>query len=109
MSETSSPAGTRLELCAIDDVDPGSALKVEAGDLTLAVFNVDGTFYVTDDQCTHGPGSLSEGYLDDCVIECDFHQGQFDVRTGEPVLAPCTIPVKTYAVTVENDKVYVTV
>ena len=34
MSETSSPAGTRLELCAIDDVAPGSALKVEAGDLT---------------------------------------------------------------------------
>jgi hypothetical protein len=53
-------------------IDPdGGALKVEAQDLTLAVFNVDGEFYVTDDACTHGPGSLSEGYLEGDVIEYD--------------------------------------
>jgi hypothetical protein len=34
---------------------------VEVEDLVLAVFNIDGMFFVTDDQCTHGPGSLSEG------------------------------------------------
>ncbi len=82
---------------------------MEAGGLTLAVFNLDGTFYVTDDACTHGPGSLSEGEIFDDVIECNFHQGQFCIRTGEAVLAPCTEPVKTYPVTVLDGRVLIQV
>ena len=102
-----SESGTRIDLCASDEVAPGTALKVEAGDLSLAVFNVDGAFFVTDDQCTHGPGSLSEGYLDGHVIECDFHNGAFDVRTGEVVAPPCMIPLKTYKAIVENGRVLI--
>ena len=77
--------GKRIELCSTGEVAPGNALKVEVEDLALAVFNVGGEFFVTDDLCTHGPGSLSEGYLEDDVIECNFHNGQFNVRTGEVV------------------------
>ena len=109
MSEQLGSAATRLDLCATDEVAPGTALKVEAGDLTLAVYNIDGEFFVTDDACTHGPGSLSEGEIIDDVIECNFHQGQFCIRTGEPVLAPCTEPVKTYRATVEDGRVFIEV
>jgi nitrite reductase/ring-hydroxylating ferredoxin subunit len=97
----------RIKLCATDEVRPGEALRVEANDLILAVFNVDGRFYVTDDACTHGPGSLSEGYLDQDVIECNFHQGCFNVRTGEVVSPPCIVPVKTYSPIVEDGIVYI--
>ena len=55
----------RIDLCSAADVAPGNALKVETGDLVLVVFNVDGEYYVMDDLCTHGPGSLSEGYIED--------------------------------------------
>ena len=99
----------RIELCSTDDVAPGAALKVETEGLTLAVFNVDGEFFVTDDLCTHGPGSLSEGYIEDDVVECNFHNGQFNIRTGEVVLPPCMIPMKTYPATVENGKVVIEV
>ncbi|MFZ0423834.1 MAG: non-heme iron oxygenase ferredoxin subunit [Xanthobacteraceae bacterium] len=99
----------RLELCSTADVAPGAALKVEIGDLALAVFNVGGEFYVTDDACTHGPGSLSEGYIEDDVVECNFHNGQFNIRSGEVVSPPCMVPVKTYAVTVIDDKVTIEV
>ena len=95
----------RIDLCSTADVAPGNALKVEAGDLTLAVYNVDGEFFVTDDACTHGPGSLSEGYIDGDVVECNFHNGQFNIKTGEVVAPPCMIPVKTYPVVVENGRV----
>ena len=98
-------AAQRIDLCSKDDVAPGTVLKVESGELTLAVYNVEGEFFVTDDLCTHGPGSLSEGYLDGHVIECDFHNGAFDIRTGEVVAPPCMIPLKTYTVVVENGRV----
>ena len=75
--------------------------------MALAVFNVDGELFVTDDACTHGPGALSEGYLDGDVIECNFHGGQLNVRTGEVISPTCMVPVKTYAVTVERGMVII--
>jgi nitrite reductase/ring-hydroxylating ferredoxin subunit len=97
----------KVELCSADEVAVGTALKVETNGLTLAVFNVDGEYYVTDDLCTHGPGSLSEGYIECDVVECNFHNGQFNIRTGEVVSPPCMIPIKTYPTKVENGKVVI--
>jgi nitrite reductase/ring-hydroxylating ferredoxin subunit len=99
----------RLELCAIDDVPEGTALKIESDGLVLAVFNVEGTFYVMDDNCTHGPGSLSEGYIEGDVVECNFHNGQFNIRTGEVVSPPCMIPQRVYPVTIKDGKVVIEV
>jgi nitrite reductase/ring-hydroxylating ferredoxin subunit len=98
---------TRIDLCGAADVAPGSALRVETAGLTLAVFNLDGAFYVTDDQCTHGPGLLSEGFIDGDVVECNFHNGQFNIRTGEVVAPPCMIAIKTYRTVVENGRVLI--
>jgi nitrite reductase/ring-hydroxylating ferredoxin subunit len=97
----------RIELCSTSDVDIGTALKVETHGLVLAVFNVNEAYYVTDDTCTHGPGSLSEGYITDDVVECDFHNGAFNIRTGEVVAPPCMIPLKTYRTIVEDGKVFI--
>src|SRR2546429_602857 len=107
---TPPPSGaTHLELCSTADVAVGSVIKVEIQGLELAVFNVGGEFYVTDDHCTHGPGSLSEGYVEGDIVECNFHQGQFNIRTGEVVLPPCTDPVKTYRTFVSEGKVVIEV
>jgi nitrite reductase/ring-hydroxylating ferredoxin subunit len=102
-------ASSRIELCKTEEVGVGEVRKVEAAGLTLAVYNVDGAFYVTDDHCTHGPGSMSEGFLDGDVIECNFHQGQFNCRTGEVVGPPCTVSLKTYKTLVENGLLYIEV
>jgi len=101
--------GNRVDLCATEDVEEGSVIRVEAGDLTLAVYRVEGDFYVTDDHCTHGPGSLSEGYLEGYEIECNFHQGSFDIRTGGVTKPPCMVPIKTYTVVVADGRVMIEV
>jgi len=100
---------TWIRLCRADAIAPGTALKVEHGDLVLAVYNVDGEFFVTDDACTHGPGSLSEGELYGDIIECNFHGGQFNVRTGEVAAPPCMAPLKTYKVSVADGDVCIEV
>jgi nitrite reductase/ring-hydroxylating ferredoxin subunit len=98
---------TRIRLCRIDEVAIGEALKVDAGGLAVAVFNLDGAFYATDDACTHGPGSLSEGFVDGDLVECNFHQGVFNIRTGAVVQPPCVVPVKSYLTEVEEGFVYI--
>src|SRR5262249_1517706 len=98
---------TKIELCNASDVDVGAVLKVEKDDLTLAVFNLDGEFFVTDDHCTHGPGSLSEGFVEGDVVECNFHGGQFNIRTGAVVAPPGMVPIKTHPPVVEGGKVLI--
>jgi nitrite reductase/ring-hydroxylating ferredoxin subunit len=98
-SPSMSPTPIRIRLCAAVEIVPGGTLKVEHGDLAFAVYNVDGEFF--------GPGSLSEGDLYGDVIECNFHGGQFNVRTGEVVGPPCIVPVKTYKAIVEDGNVLI--
>ena len=100
---------TKLELCSVDEVAEGEAIRVEKDGLELAVFNLNGQYYVTDDLCTHGPGLLHEGYIDGDIVECNFHNGQFNIRTGEVVLPPCMIPQRVYPVMIEDGKVVIDV
>jgi nitrite reductase/ring-hydroxylating ferredoxin subunit len=98
-----SEEGRRVSLCRQTDVEAGKAIRIENGQLVLAVFNLDGEYFVTDDACTHGPGSLSEGCIDGDIVECDFHNGAFNIRTGDVAAAPCMVPVKTYRTVVDED------
>ena len=95
-----------IQLCKTSDVAPGSVIRVEHGELGLAVYNIDGVFYATDDRCTHGLSALSEGSLLGDEIECAMHFGTFDVKTGQPTGAPCSIALRTYKVDVRGDDVF---
>jgi ethylbenzene dioxygenase ferredoxin subunit len=87
-----------VTLCDADDVTPDMPLRVVVADAAYAVFNLDGQFYATQDQCTHGPGSLAEGFLVGAEIECQFHQGRFDIRSGRATAAPCTQALRIWTV-----------
>ena len=92
----------RIALCRPAEVEAGHAIRIEKGALTVAVYNLDGEYFVTDDACTHGPGSLSEGVIEGDVVECDFHNGAFNIRTGAVVTPPCMIPIKTYRTVIDE-------
>jgi ethylbenzene dioxygenase ferredoxin component len=87
-----------IALCDAADVSPDVPLGVVVAGAAYAVYNLDGQFYVTQDQCTHGPGSLAEGFLMGAEIECPFHQGRFDIRTGRATAAPCTQALRIWTV-----------
>jgi len=98
------------KVCEVSDVPPGEALKVSVGGVDVAIFNVGGEFFATQDRCTHGDWSLSEGgYLDGDVVECSLHSGKFCVRTGKVKAYPPTEPLMVFPVRVEGNSVYVDV
>ena len=94
-------------LCEASDVQPGTAKRIVVGRLVLAAFNLDGEFYVTDDTCTHGFASLSEGIIDGDIVECPWHGGTFDIRSGAPRDPPCTVPLNTYRAVVKDGAVWI--
>jgi nitrite reductase/ring-hydroxylating ferredoxin subunit len=78
----------------------------EVGDLRLAVYNIAGRFYVTDDECTHAAASLADGMLEGDVIECSLHFGAFHVPTGAVTAPPCELPLRTYKVVLQGDDIF---
>ena len=96
-----------IPLCPTADVPDEQGLQVAAGDLVVAVFRVGDRYDVIDDACTHGPGRLSEGEQDGDIIECNFHNGAFNIRTGEVVAPPCMIPIRTYYTEVRDGQIYI--
>ena len=101
----------------IERMDAGESTAIKPGKtkrLTLAsgqrilLCNVDGEFYAVADQCTHGDASLYLGCLKGERIHCSLHGGEFNVKTGEAVTEPAEIPLKTYAVSLENGRLYIT-
>jgi nitrite reductase/ring-hydroxylating ferredoxin subunit len=89
------------------DVEPGCALQVNLGGRApLALVRLADEFFVIDDTCTHGAASLSEGDIIDGDIECPFHGGCFDIRTGAVTASPCTRALTVYPVKVEDDQVF---
>jgi nitrite reductase/ring-hydroxylating ferredoxin subunit len=83
--------------------------QIRVGPLAIAVYRAKGQFYATQDLCTHEHAYLSDGVLIDCVVECPFHQGRFDVRDGEALSAPVFFPLKTYPLKIVDGKIYVKV
>jgi 3-phenylpropionate/trans-cinnamate dioxygenase ferredoxin subunit len=83
--------------------------QVKVGPLAIAVYRAKGNFYATQDLCTHEHAYLSDGILIDCVVECPFHQGRFDVRTGAALSAPVIVALKTYPLKIVDGKIYVNV
>jgi nitrite reductase/ring-hydroxylating ferredoxin subunit len=95
-------AETVVRVCAQSEVAPGSVKAFEVGNHRLAVYNIDGTFYITDDECTHAAASLADGMIDGDVIECCMHMGSFRIPTGEVVAPPCEVPLRTYKVVLSD-------
>ena len=97
----------KVMLCRADELAEGEILRVEADGLPpVALFNLDGAFFAIDDTCSHGQASLADGEIDGDLVECPFHGGCFEIKTGLPAGAPCTEPIARYDLVVEADVVY---
>ncbi|MEW6248764.1 MAG: Rieske (2Fe-2S) protein [Nitrospirota bacterium] len=93
-----------IRVIGTDDVPPGTGQVVEIDGRSLAIFNVDGTFYATDNTCAHRGGPLGEGELEGEVVTCPWHGWEYNVKTGISLTTP-SASVKTYPVKVESGEV----
>src|SRR5260370_12485458 len=80
------------------DLAEGEPLGVEVAGRSIALYDVDGVLFATDNICTHAYARLSDGWLDGELIECPLHAARFDVRTGKALDPPPTEDLKTYPV-----------
>lgn len=85
-----------------NDLPEGEMISTEIGAFQIAVYNVSGTYFATENICTHAYAKLTDGWLDGHEIECPLHAARFDVRTGQVLSSPATCGLKTFPVRVSG-------
>ena len=85
----------------VENIPSGRCATVDLADGNeLALYNVDGEFYATENSCPHRGAPLAQGLLCGHLIECDWHGWQFDVRNGRCLTV--SESVRTYRVLIED-------
>ena len=101
--------GQWVSVAKASALQAGSMQPAEAGDKQLAVYNIDGSFYATDNECTHAYAMLTDGTMDGDVIECPLHGGAFEIKTGKGLGPPIFCDITIYKTRVVDDEVQVLV
>lgn len=97
-----------IRACSTDELEEEDVVSFDHDNHTYAIYlGPDGNYYATDGLCTHGQAILGDGIVDEFEIECPLHFGAFDYRTGDPTVAPVSVKLKTYPVTVQGGAVYI--
>jgi naphthalene 1,2-dioxygenase ferredoxin component len=94
-----------VRAAARGDLREGDVLGVVVAGKAIALYDVDGVVYATDNICTHAYAHLSDGWLDGDAIECPLHAARFDVKTGKVLSPPASEDLKTYPVRVVGDAI----
>jgi nitrite reductase/ring-hydroxylating ferredoxin subunit len=95
-----------VRVAQVHDIPVGEGRVIDAGGKSLALFNVDGTYYAIDNGCPHRGGPLGEGDLDGAVVSCPWHGWRWDVKSGANANNPA-VRVPCFPVTVNDGDVFV--
>ena len=87
------------------ELSKGQMRAITVAARPLAIYNVDGQFYATDNWCSHAAAALTDGWLEGDRVECPLHGAQFNVRTGEALTQPADCPIAVFKTRVVGDLV----
>jgi nitrite reductase/ring-hydroxylating ferredoxin subunit len=98
---------TWYRVASTADLRDGEGLAVILDDTPIALYRIDGRIVAIDDVCTHEFAILSQGFVEDGVVECPLHAAQFDIASGRCLSGPASQDLRTYSVRLDGDDIYV--
>lgn len=106
MSETTADE-TWVRVCALQDLRVDDVKAVEVNGVRVGVYRLADGCFALHDVCTHAFAHMSDGFVEDGVVECPLHQARFEIRTGKTLDDIAPADLTAYAVKVEGDDVFV--
>ncbi len=101
--------GEMVKVARTSDFPPSNAMSVEVAGETVALFNIDGTYYAIGNTCTHRGGPLCEGDVEGTVVTCPWHGATYDITTGGVLTPPADKRVTSYKVQVDGHDIKIEV
>ena len=89
-----------VAVAKVQDVPAGKSIAVSCGGESIAIFNIEGSYYACTNRCPHAGAPLQNGFLSGTVLTCPWHGWRFDLAPKPD--APRD-GVTRYRVSVEGD------
>ncbi|MBT7952806.1 MAG: Rieske (2Fe-2S) protein [Gammaproteobacteria bacterium] len=89
------PAGNYVAAAKLVDLEDDQGLFVELEGVQIVLFKTeDDGVHAIGNVCPHQGAPLAEGWYEqeECVVTCALHAWDFDVRTGQRVNGPESVP-----------------
>ena len=96
-----------VSVARASEIPVNSTRRVRVHERLIAIYNLDGEFFATDDTCTHARASLSEGQICGDEIVCPLHFATFDIKTGRCTGGPAIDDLRTYPLRVVDDEIQI--
>ncbi|HIF57590.1 MAG: non-heme iron oxygenase ferredoxin subunit [bacterium] len=96
-----------VRAAAVVDCDVGTLKGVMVENTPIVLANVNGDIYALQDECSHEEYPLSDGELEGDDLVCIYHGARFECATGHNKSLPAIRPVKSFAVQVRDNEIYI--
>ena len=97
------------DVAGVEELDPEFPLGVEVEGQKIGLFQSGDAVHALEDVCPHAYALLSQGYIEDGVIECPLHAARFEVATGKCLNEIGQRDIKCYPVRVLDGRISVKV
>jgi nitrite reductase/ring-hydroxylating ferredoxin subunit len=104
----STPPQDFTRVARLPEVAEGKPKAVRVKGHSIALFNVGGRIYATDNQCPHMGYPLTRGAIRHGVLTCDWHGWSFDLEGGGCFVGGCD-DLATFPVEIRDGEIWLSV
>ena len=94
-----------VKVAQIGNIPTGEATIVEVEGEEVCIANVGGKIYAIGNTCSHRGGPLGDGQIEGEIVTCPWHGADFNLRTGEALSPPASLPQPTYQIQLDGDEI----
>jgi len=98
-----------VKIGEVGELEPGEKKQIDLDGIEVALFNVDGNYYVIEDVCSHDGAPLCHGKFSGEEITCPRHGARFNVKSGAALCMPAVEAIDTYEVKIEGNDLLIEV
>ena len=96
-----------VKVAELSEVPEGQPKAIQMGEgRSIALFNVNGWIYATDNQCPHMGYPLTRGTVRNGILTCDWHRRSFDLEGGGCFHVECD-DLRTFPVEVRGTEIWI--
>lgn len=89
------------------DLAEGTISAVDLNGSHILLSKIGGEVSAVSGTCTHAETDLGQGFVLEDRVVCPLHLSQFDLRTGQVINPPATVPLQRFNVKIEGDTIFV--
>lgn len=91
------------------ELEEGSISTVDLAGNHILVSKIGGEVYAVSGTCTHEETDLGLGFVLEDRVVCPLHLSQFELKSGEVVNPPATVPLERFNARVSGDTIFIEV